>query len=99
MRDGWRRPAAGGYFQRGQLRFQLRSKIALRIGLGHKDREGGTFLAERREGDDRTSLCGPHLYGRRGQGGCRAVRVRLWTELITCLMWSSSLVAGIPVRI
>jgi len=27
------------------------------------------------------------------------VRVRLWTELITCLMWSSSLVAGIPVRI
>ena len=27
------------------------------------------------------------------------MRVRLWTELITCLMWSSSLVAGIPVRI
>jgi len=27
------------------------------------------------------------------------VRVRLLTELITCLVWSSSLVAGIPVRI
>jgi enediyne biosynthesis protein E4 len=27
------------------------------------------------------------------------VRVRLWTELIACLVWSSSLVAAIPVRI